>query len=77
VGAGETWLELEGQHCFVKEKLSEGVKLTKIARHCSGRDRGHMPDLCGNGASVNSISRPRVTLRVGRGGRPGGLHEAG
>ncbi len=30
VGRGETWFELEGQHTFLKEKVEEGLKLTKI-----------------------------------------------
>jgi hypothetical protein len=30
VGRGETWFELEGQHAFLKEKVEEGLKLTKI-----------------------------------------------
>jgi len=30
VGRGETWFRLEGQHVFLKEKLDDGLKLTKI-----------------------------------------------
>lgn len=30
VGRGETWLELEGQHAFLKGKVDDGLKLTKI-----------------------------------------------
>ena len=30
VGRGERWFELEGQHAFLKEKVDQGLKLTKI-----------------------------------------------
>ena len=30
VGRSETWFELEGQHAFLKEKVEDGLKLTKI-----------------------------------------------
>src|SRR5215472_2976542 len=30
VGRGETWFELEGQHAFLKQKVDDGLKLTKI-----------------------------------------------